>query len=119
MVDPSINLIYGTHDFCERREYAFNVLPKYSIITLSKDPNSTWVFLDSHKWAHHTVVSSSYSVPSSLAFVHNFNQIMKKIMYGSLFCGNLNLVDKDREKNSRFFFQSTLKEKYLKQSFHG
>ncbi len=28
-----INLINGTHDFCERREYAFNVLPEYNIIT--------------------------------------------------------------------------------------
>jgi hypothetical protein len=27
-----MNLISGTHDFCERREYAFNVLPEYSII---------------------------------------------------------------------------------------
>jgi hypothetical protein len=29
-----MNLISGTHNFCERREYAFNVLPEYLIITL-------------------------------------------------------------------------------------
>ena len=28
-----MNLINKTHNFCERREYAFNVLPEYSIIT--------------------------------------------------------------------------------------
>ena len=28
-----MNLISGTHDFCERREYAFNILLEYSIIT--------------------------------------------------------------------------------------
>ncbi len=33
VVDPTIILINGIHDFCERREYAFNVLQKYSIIT--------------------------------------------------------------------------------------
>ena len=27
-----MNLISGTHDFCERREYAFNVLLEYNII---------------------------------------------------------------------------------------
>ena len=32
MMGPTINLISGIHDFCEKREYAFNVLPKYSII---------------------------------------------------------------------------------------
>ena len=30
---PIMNLINGTYNFCERREYAFNVLPEYSIIT--------------------------------------------------------------------------------------
>jgi hypothetical protein len=33
IVDPIMNLISRTHDFCERREYAFNVLSEYSIIT--------------------------------------------------------------------------------------
>jgi hypothetical protein len=33
MVGPIINLISGTHNFYERREYAFNVLPEYLIIT--------------------------------------------------------------------------------------
>jgi hypothetical protein len=33
VVGPIMNLINGTHDFCERREYAFNVLPEYNIIT--------------------------------------------------------------------------------------
>jgi hypothetical protein len=28
-----MNLISGSHNFCERREYAFNVLLEYSIIT--------------------------------------------------------------------------------------
>jgi hypothetical protein len=28
-----MNLISETHHLCERREYAFNVLPEYSIIT--------------------------------------------------------------------------------------
>jgi hypothetical protein len=32
VVGPTINLISGTHNFCERKEYAFNVLPEYSII---------------------------------------------------------------------------------------
>ena len=27
VVGPIMNLISGTHDFCERREYVFNVLP--------------------------------------------------------------------------------------------
>ncbi len=30
---PIMNLISGTYNFCERKEYAFNVLPEYSIIT--------------------------------------------------------------------------------------
>jgi hypothetical protein len=34
MVGPIMNLISGTHHFYERREYAFNVLPEYYIITL-------------------------------------------------------------------------------------
>ena len=33
IVDPTMNLISMIHDFCERREYAFNVLSEYSIIT--------------------------------------------------------------------------------------
>jgi hypothetical protein len=33
VVGPIMNLISGTYDFYERREYAFNVLPEYSIIT--------------------------------------------------------------------------------------
>ena len=32
-----MNLISETHHFCERREYAFNVLPEYYIITQEKD----------------------------------------------------------------------------------
>ena len=28
-----MNLISGTHNFCEKKEYAFNVLPEYLIIT--------------------------------------------------------------------------------------
>ncbi len=28
-----MNLISRTHNLCERKEYAFNVLPEYSIIT--------------------------------------------------------------------------------------
>ena len=31
--DLTIILINKTHDFCERREYTFNVLSEYSIIT--------------------------------------------------------------------------------------
>jgi hypothetical protein len=34
VVGPTMNLINGTHDFCERREYVFNVLPEYNIIIL-------------------------------------------------------------------------------------
>ena len=33
VVGPIMNLISGTHNFYKRREYAFNILPKYSIIT--------------------------------------------------------------------------------------
>ena len=33
VVGSIMNLINRIHDFCERREYAFNVLSKYSIIT--------------------------------------------------------------------------------------
>ena len=33
VMGPNINLIRETHDFCERKEYAFNVLSEYSIIT--------------------------------------------------------------------------------------
>jgi hypothetical protein len=36
-----MNLINGTHDFCERREYAFNVLPEYSIITRRSSSNGS------------------------------------------------------------------------------
>ena len=31
VVGPIINLINETYNFCERREYAFNVLPEYNI----------------------------------------------------------------------------------------
>jgi hypothetical protein len=31
-VNPIINLISETHNFCERRKYAFNILPEYLII---------------------------------------------------------------------------------------
>jgi hypothetical protein len=31
-----MNLISGAHNFCERREYAFNVLLEYLIITLNQ-----------------------------------------------------------------------------------
>jgi hypothetical protein len=34
VVGLTINLISETHDFCERREYAFNVFSEYNIITL-------------------------------------------------------------------------------------
>ena len=33
---PIMNLISGSHNFCKRREYAFNVLLEYSIITLER-----------------------------------------------------------------------------------
>ena len=32
-----MNLINGIHNFCERREYTFNVLPEYSIITRERE----------------------------------------------------------------------------------
>jgi hypothetical protein len=32
VVGPTMNLISGTLHFCEKREYAFNVLPEYDII---------------------------------------------------------------------------------------
>jgi hypothetical protein len=32
-MSPTIDLISGIHYFCEKRKYAFNVLPKYYIIT--------------------------------------------------------------------------------------
>ena len=32
-----MNLISKTHNFYERKEYAFNVLPKYNVIIPSKD----------------------------------------------------------------------------------
>ena len=32
MVDPTINLISRTDHFYKKREYGFNVLPKYDII---------------------------------------------------------------------------------------
>ena len=35
VVGLTMNLISGTYDFCERKKYAFNVIPKYSIIILS------------------------------------------------------------------------------------
>ena len=31
--ESHLNLISGIYNFCERREYAFNILPEYSIIT--------------------------------------------------------------------------------------
>jgi hypothetical protein len=34
VVDPIMNLISGTHDFYERKKYAFNVLSEYNIIIL-------------------------------------------------------------------------------------
>jgi hypothetical protein len=36
---PIMNLISGIHNFCEKREYIFNILPKYNIITLSFFPH--------------------------------------------------------------------------------
>jgi hypothetical protein len=33
VVGPIMNLISGTYYFCERREYAFNILSEYYIIT--------------------------------------------------------------------------------------
>ena len=33
-----MNLINGTHNFCERKEYKYNVLPEYSIITRNGKP---------------------------------------------------------------------------------
>ena len=33
VMGPTINLISRTHDFCEKKEYVFNILPEYSIIT--------------------------------------------------------------------------------------
>ena len=33
IVGPTINLISGVHHLCERREYAFMVLRKYTIIS--------------------------------------------------------------------------------------
>jgi hypothetical protein len=33
VVDLIMNLISRTHNFYERREYIFNILPEYSIIT--------------------------------------------------------------------------------------
>ena len=33
VMGPIMNLISEIHNFCERREYAFNVLPEYIIIT--------------------------------------------------------------------------------------
>ena len=32
VVGPTMNLISGTHHFCERKEYAFNILLEYDII---------------------------------------------------------------------------------------
>ena len=32
LVSLTMNLINETHHFCERKEYAFNVLPEYDII---------------------------------------------------------------------------------------
>ena len=40
VVGPIINLISGTHNFCKRREYAFNILLEYLIITLDQDLSS-------------------------------------------------------------------------------
>ena len=37
---PTIYLISGTHHLCERREYVFNVLSKYFIITQKEDLNA-------------------------------------------------------------------------------
>jgi hypothetical protein len=34
VVGPIMDLISGTHHFYEKMEYAFNVLPEYSIITM-------------------------------------------------------------------------------------
>jgi hypothetical protein len=35
VVGLTINLISRTHDFCEKKEYVFNVFPEYNIITPS------------------------------------------------------------------------------------
>jgi hypothetical protein len=37
VVGSTMNLISGTQHFCERREYAFNILPEYNIIIRSFD----------------------------------------------------------------------------------
>jgi hypothetical protein len=34
-----MNLISGIHNFCERKKYAFNILPEYSIITCVFESN--------------------------------------------------------------------------------
>jgi hypothetical protein len=36
VVGPTMNLINGIHHFYERREYTFNVLSEYNIITLDR-----------------------------------------------------------------------------------
>ena len=46
MVDPIMNLISETHDFCERREYAFNIISEYKIIThLANDQNYPFKYI--------------------------------------------------------------------------
>ena len=35
VVDLIMNLISEIYHFCERREYTFNILPEYNIITLT------------------------------------------------------------------------------------
>ena len=35
MMGPTMNLISGTHHFCEMRDYTFNILLEYDIIILN------------------------------------------------------------------------------------
>ena len=42
VVDPTMNLISEIHDFCEKREYVFNVFPEYSIINHLQWMLLTW-----------------------------------------------------------------------------
>jgi hypothetical protein len=50
VVVSTMNLINRTHYFCERREYAFNVLPEYDIIIQEKDG---FLFKCMYKTQHH------------------------------------------------------------------
>ena len=60
VVGPIMNLINETHNLCEKREYAFNVLQEYSIITHNKVQALIKKIIINKKIEHSSGVNQDY-----------------------------------------------------------